>query len=51
MTVQFEEMVKELKEECNISEIIALDQSDQESDYEKVLSNASGHLSSGRRLI
>ena len=33
--VQFEEMVRELKEECNISEIIALDQSDQESDYEK----------------
>ena len=40
---QFEEMVKELKEECNIPQIIALDQLNEESEYEKILSTSDGH--------
>ena len=40
--IQFEEMVKELKEECNIPQIIALDQLNEKSEYEEILSSSDG---------
>ena len=40
--IQFEEMVKELKEECNIPQIIALDQFNENSEYEEILSSSDG---------
>ena len=35
-------MVKELKEECNIPQIIALDQFNENSEYEEILSSSDG---------